>query len=156
LIPRGGQVVDLACGKGRHVRFLLNAGYSVLALDNDLSGINDIAGELNLEVFAADLENHGVFPLQGRQFSGIVVVNYLFRPLFADLMNILSSGGVLIYQTFMLGNEVFGRPNNPAFLLKENELLDTFGGKLDVVAFEQGYIEKPNPAFVQKICAIKR
>jgi hypothetical protein len=127
----------------------------VLALDNDVSGLNDLAGDPNLEIMAADLEAGGDFPLKDRQFAGIVVVNYLYRPIVVDLAAALADGGVLIYQTFMQGNEVYGRPRNPDFLLQENELLEVFGEDLDVVAFEQGYVERPAPAVVQKICAVK-
>jgi len=155
LIPKSGQVLDLACGNGRHTRTLLQQGFNVLALDKDTSRLNDIAGTPNLEIIEADLEAGGDFPLKGRQFSGIVVVNYLHRVLFSDLLAALAESGVLIYQTFMVGNEAFGRPRNPEFLLRENELLDVFGGELDVVDFEQGYVERPSPAVLQKIYAVK-
>ncbi len=155
LIPHGGQLVDLACGKGRHTRYLLEQGFNVLALDKDVSGLADLAGELNLEIVETDLESGGSFPLTGRKFAGVVVVNYLYRPILGDLMAVLAEGGVLIYQTFMVGNEEFGRPRNPDFLLRENELLDVFGGELKVIDFEQGYVERPTPAVLQKICAVK-
>jgi SAM-dependent methyltransferase len=156
LIPEIGQVLDLACGGGRHSRYLLAKGYSVLALDKDISGLADLGGAPNLEILEFDLENGKAFPLRDRKFSGIIVVNYLFRPILGDLIDVLAEGGVLIYQTFMQGNETYGRPRNPDFLLKENELREVFGGALDVVAFEQGYVERPAPAVVQKICAVKR
>jgi SAM-dependent methyltransferase len=156
LIPEIGQVLDLACGGGRHSRYLLAKGYSVLALDKDISGLADLGGAPNLEILEFDLENGKAFPLRDRKFSGIIVVNYLFRPILGDLIDVLAEGGVLIYQTFMLGSEAYGRPRNPDFLLKENELREVFGASLDVVAFEQGYVERPAPAVVQKICAVKR
>ena len=156
LIPLGGQVLDVACGRGRNTRFLLEKGYSVVALDKDVEGLSDLKNHPDLEIIAADLEDGRPFPVLNRQFSGIVVTNYLYRPLFGDLVSALAGGGVLIYQTFMQGNEEFGRPRNPDFLLKENELKDEFGSTLDVIAFEQGYTEKPKPAMVQKICALKK
>ncbi len=155
LIPKIGQVLDLACGSGRHTRFLLAAGLNVLAIDKSTTGLSDISGQENLEIITADLEDGSAFPLKGRQFSAIIIVNYLYRPLFSDLIDVLAEGGVLIYQTFMLGNEAYGRPRNPDFLLEENELKDVFGSKLKVLAFEQGYEERPSPAVVQKICAVK-
>jgi len=154
IIPNSGRVLDLACGNGRQTRYLLQHGFSVLALDKDVSGLADLAGEPNFEIIEADLEAGRDFPLKGRQFAGVVVVNYLYRPIFGDLVASLAEGGVLIYQTFMVGNEEFGRPHNPDFLLKENELLDVFGGELKVLDFEQGFVERPSPAVVQKICAI--
>ena len=156
LIPSKKLVLDLACGSGRNTRFLLDKGYTVMALDKDVSQIADISGKPNLEIYKFDLETDVKFPFYEREFVGIVVTNYLYRPLFADLINALSHGGVLIYQTFMIGNEAYGRPSNPNFLLKENELNDTFAKKLDVVAFEEGYVESPEPAVVQRICAINR
>ena len=155
LIPKTGQVLDLACGNGRHTRFLLEEGHTVLAIDKNITGLSDISGQENLETMTADLEDGSAFPLQGREFSGIVIVNYLHRPLFEDLIDVLAEGGVLIYQTFMRGNEAHGRPRNPDFLLKENELKNVFGSRLKVLAFEQGYEEHPSPAIVQKICAVK-
>jgi hypothetical protein len=65
----------------------------------------------------------------------------------------LAAGGVLIYETFMLGNERFGRPSNPEFLLKPGELATTFAA-LSVVAFEQGEVAAPRAAVVQRIAAI--
>jgi SAM-dependent methyltransferase len=155
LISSEGLVLDLACGKGRITRFLLAEGFSVVALDKDVSGLGDISSTQNLEIVQADLETGTTFPLQGRRFSGIVVVNYLHRPLFTALTDALGKGGVLIYQTFMQGNEAYGRPSNPDFLLKENELKDAFGKDLNVIAFEQGFTEHPKPAMIQKICAVK-
>ena len=155
LVPTGGVVLDLACGRGRHTRLLLEEGFSVVALDKDVSGLDDIAGSPNLEIVASDLEDGRVFPLKGRQFSGIIVVNYLYRPVFDELVTALAPGGVLIYQTFMQGNEAYGRPRNPDFLLQENELKEVFGAELSVQAFEQGFEERPSPAMIQKICAVK-
>jgi SAM-dependent methyltransferase len=156
LISPEGLVLDLACGKGRITRFLLAEGFSVVALDKDVNGLDDISGTKNLEIVKANLETGATFPLQGREFSGIVVVNYLHRPLFTVLTDALGKGGVLIYQTFMQGNEAYGRPSNPDFLLIENELENAFGKDLDVIAFEQGFTEYPKPAMIQKICAVKR
>ena len=156
LIPHTRPVLDLACGKGRHTRYLLNEGYSVVALDKDVRGLDDILGEPNLKIVEADLEAGGAFPLKDMNFAGIVVVNYLYTALFVDLIDALAVDGVLIYQTFMRGNEAFGRPRNPNFLLKKNELKNAFGKHLKVIAFEQGYIEYPEPAMIQKICAVKQ
>ena len=156
LIPSKKLVLDLACGSGRNTRFLLDQGYTVVALDKDISQLADISGELNLRKYKFDLETSAKFPFNKQEFSGIIVTNYLHRPLFGDLINALSHGGVLIYQTFMSGHEAYGRPSNPNFLLKINELNDVFANKLDVVAFEQGYEENPKPAVIQKICAVNR
>ncbi len=156
LIPPKKLVLDLACGGGRNTRFLLDNGYMVVALDKDIAGLADISDNPNLKRYKYDLETGAKFPFYQREFAGIVITNYLYRPLFADLIDALALGGVLIYQTFMIGNEAYGRPSNPNFLLNKNELKNTFAKMLDVVAFEEGYIENPEPAVIQRICAINR
>jgi len=151
LIPPRGRVPDLACGKGRHARFLAALGHVVEAVDRDaeaLAGLRDIAG---IAVRQADLEG-GPWPYFGRAFDGIVVSRYLHRPLMPNLIGALAEGGVLIYETFMLGNERFGKPDDPAYLLRMGELLDLFGKRFKVVAFEQGEVDSPRPAVIQRIC----
>ena len=155
LIPQDGHVLDLACGGGRHTRFLLRRGHRVVALDRDVSGVQDLGAEPDLEIVETDLEDGGAWPLANRLFSGIIVINYLFRPLFPTLLDALDRGGVLIYETFAAGNERFGRPANPAFLLEPGELLDVTRGTLRIVAFEDGIIEQPRRAAIQRICAIR-
>jgi SAM-dependent methyltransferase len=147
LVPAGTPVLDLACGEGRHVRFFQALDHPVTALDRNISGIPDLT---DAEVIEADVEN-GPWPLSGRRFGGIVVVNYLHRPLLPVLAASLTPGGVLIYRTFAVGNERFGRPRNPDFLLRPGELLDAFRD-LTVVAYEHG--EVPGPAVIQQICAV--
>ena len=103
----------------------------------------------------ADLEDGSPWPLAGRRFGGIVVANYLHRPLFRNLIDALAPRGVLIYETFMAGNERFGKPSNPQFLLRPGELLEAFGAALGVVAFEQGVVARPKPAAIQRLCAVQ-
>ena len=154
LIAPGGTVLDLACGHGRHARFLEAGGWRVTAVDRDATALAGLAGHAGIEAVEADLET-GAWPLGGRRFDGIVVANYLHRPLFPRLIGALQEGGVLLYETFMLGNERFGRPSNPDFLLRPNELLEAFAGRLNVVAFEQGEVAQPKPAMVQRLCAVR-
>ena len=89
------------------------------------------------------------------QFDAVVVTRYLFRPRLDRLAALLRPGGVLIYETFMLGNERFGKPSNPDFLLRPHELLDWARGWGSVLAFEQGEIARPAPAMIQRICALR-
>ncbi len=147
LIP-AGSVLDLACGSGRHARFLATLGYSVTALDRE-SQVFESA-----RFIRADLEDGSPWPFPGERFQGIVVTNYLHRPLFPVLGDSLAPGGVLIYETFMLGNERYGKPSNPAFLLRPGELWEAFGG-LQVIAFEQGRAAQPKPAMMQRLCAVR-
>lgn len=155
LIPTG-EVLDLACGSGRHARFLAGLGYPVVAVDRDASALAS-AGGPGIAVSQVDLEVDGaVWPFAKGRFAGVVVTNYLHRPLFPHILRSLAPGGILVYETFGAGNEQFGKPSNPDFLLRTGELLD-FATKNDmrVIAFEDGYVETPKPAMVQRICAVK-
>ncbi|HZA39345.1 MAG TPA: class I SAM-dependent methyltransferase [Actinomycetota bacterium] len=153
VIADGGEVLDVACGRGRHTRFFLERGHRVVAVDRDLSGVSDLAGHPRLEMIEADLEDGSPFPLESRQFAGVVVTNYLYRPLMPDLVAAVKNDGVLIYETYAAGNERFGRPTNPNFLLRPGELLEAVRGHMHVVAYEDVVTEEPRAA-VQRICAI--
>lgn len=155
LISPGGRVLDLACGPGRHALFLAKQGYRVEAVDRDATAIAGLAAqEPRISTRVADLEG-GPWPYYGSVFDAVVVTNYLFRPLLPQIMNALEVGGVLIYETFMVGNERFGKPTNPAFLLRQGELLDVLRPRLNVVAFEQGEVVSPRPAVIQRVCAVR-
>ena len=152
-IPAGGRVLDVACGNGRHARFLASRGHPVEAVDRDPAKFSQLAGIPGINPRTADLES-GPWPYADRRFAGIVVVNYLHRPLFPRLLEALAPGGVLIYETFAAGNERYGRPSNPAFLLKPGELLEVVRGRLRVIAYEDLEVSDPRPAAVQRICAV--
>ncbi len=162
VIPAGEHVLDLACGGGRHSGYLLDLGYHVTALDKDTTAISErLAGHDNLGIITTDLEDgadafgeKGI--LNGRNFGGIVVVNYLHRPLMKALVNALKPGGVLIYETFARGNEAFARPRNPDHLLRSGELLDLVSGHLQIVAYEHGMIQANDlPGVKQRLVAVR-
>ena len=144
-----GPVLDLACGSGRHARFFKDLGFNVTAVDAEPVELEGI------RFLKADLENGSPWPLGEERFGAIVVTNYLHRPLFPRIREALAPGGVLIYETFMAGNERFGRPSNPEFLLKPGELRQAFAGLVEL-GFEQGEVERPKRAMIQRICALKR
>ena len=145
LIARG-PVLDVACGRGRHAGLFLDRGIHVVAVDREEQSIAGV------RFVRADLEAGNPWPLAGERFAGIIVTNYLYRPLFRQLIESLLPDGVLLYETFMAGNERYGRPSNPAFLLQPGELFDAFGG-LRILAFEQGRVLAPKPAMIQRLCA---
>jgi SAM-dependent methyltransferase len=155
LIAPGGRVLDLAAGEGRHTRLLLAQRFRAVAADRKMAELRThFAADPRCELVEIDLEDGEPWRLGGG-FDGILVSLYLHRPLFPDLAAALAPGGVLIYETFMRGNERFGRPTNPDFLLTPNELFETFSRDLTVIAFEQGEVAEPKQAMMQRIAAVK-
>ena len=153
LVAPGGRVLDVACGAGRHTRLFAERGCAVVAVDREPRLDPDLQADARVDLRVADLEQ-GPWPLTGERFDAVVVTNYLHRPLFPHLLAALAPGGVLLYETFAVGNAAFGKPGNPAFLLAPRELLDAFA-TLRVIAFEDGYEENPRPAMVQRIAATR-
>ena len=152
-VRAGGMVLDLACGSGRNTRLFASRGHFVTAIDRDIGGLVDLAGDRRIETVAFDLESGAPPPFAGRRFAGVVVTNYLYRPLLGALVEAVEPGGVLLYETFAAGNERFGRPSNPDFLLRPGELLDAVRGHLRVLAYEDLEVDEPRPAAVQRIAA---
>lgn len=152
LVAAGATVLDVAAGGGRHARFFADRGNKVTAIDRD---VGTLAAQPNVEIMQADLEDGSPWPLPGRTFGAVVVTNYLHRPLFPALLDALMPGGVLLYETFMEGNERFGRPSRPEFLLKDGELLEVARGRLSVTAYEARMISEPKMAMIQRIAARK-
>jgi len=175
-------VLDLAAGHGRHARLFASRGARVLAVDRDREALESVRGVPGIDVRVADLET-GAWPLDGERFDAIVVVNYLHRALFAPILDALRDDGALLYETFAVGNERCraapkgefrppggsaaacaasvgesyercGRPSNPDFLLRRDELLERVRGRLTVVAFEQGEVRGDRPAVVQRLAAV--
>jgi SAM-dependent methyltransferase len=154
LVAAGARVLDVACGAGRHARWFAARGCVVDAVDRDAvlaSGLGAVPG---VRFLAADIED-GPWPYGGQRFDAVVVTNYLHRPLFAALRDAVGPGGVLLYETFAQGNERFGKPSNPAFLLRPGELLQAFAPEFFVVAFEDLVVHEPRPARVQRLCALR-
>ena len=149
LVPPEAAVLDLAAGRGRHSLFLAERGHKVVAIDRDISRL---PAHSNIEPLAADLEDGSEWPLAGQGFGAAVVTNYLYRPLMPALLASIAPGGVLLYQTFMAGNERFGKPSRPEFLLRDGELLELVRGAFSVTAYEARLISDPL-AMVQRIAA---
>jgi SAM-dependent methyltransferase len=156
LVAAGARVLDVACGHGRHARLFAARGCHVVAVDRDAAALASLAGEPRIEPRALDLETGGPI-LSGERFDAIVVANYLHRPLLPRLLATLADDGALLYETFARGNEAYGRPANPDFLLEPGELLREVAGTLIVVAFEQGRVAAADRDYVvQRIAAVGR
>ena len=155
MIRPGGRALDLAAGAGRHTALLLARGLRVTAVDRDAADLRAAFGaNPACRVVELDLEDGGPWRL-GQGYDGIVVANYLHRPLLPLLAAALAPGGMLIYETFMRGQERFGKPSNPDFLLDPDELRQAYAGTLEVIAFEQGVFNEKRPAALQRIAARK-
>lgn len=155
LIRSNGSVLDLAAGHGRHARYLARLGFRVDAVDRDPAALAELRAIAGVTAIMADIES-GPWPFAGRRFDGVVVTNYLWRPLLPSVVAALADDGILVYETFAQGNEKFGKPSNPEFLLRSGELLEhARQNRLEVVAYECGFTNRPREAIVQRICARK-
>jgi SAM-dependent methyltransferase len=150
LVPAGRAVLDLACGRGRHMRWFAQRGHPVTGIDRDADALATLQGVG--ETIQADIEN-GPWPLPQRQFAAVIVTNYLWRPLFPAILQAVAPGGILLHETFAQGNETVGKPSRPDFLLAPGELLQAYG-ELRVIGYEDGFLDQP-PRFVQRIAAIR-
>lgn len=156
LVAPRRPVLDVAAGGGRHVALMRDLGHPVTAIDQDTTALIDRFGAAadGVRIIQADLEGGRPWPLSVETFGGVIVTNYLHRPLFPMLLASLEPGGVLLYETFMIGNERLGRPSNPDFLLRDGELLELARtGGLSVMAYEAGPVDEPRPAVIQRIAA---
>lgn len=155
LIKKGGTMLDVAAGGGRHARFFADQGHHVTVVDRNVEPLKAIGDTHGCEVIEADLEDGSPWPLKGRTFDAVIVCNYLNRPLFDRLINSLATNGIFLYETFALGNEVYNRPRNPEHLLKSGELLDHVAGKLQVISYQHGILQGDEcPGVKQMICAV--
>lgn len=154
LVPAGGTVLDVACGGGRHLRWFHARGHRVTGVDRSAEALRALAplAREGAEIVEADIED-GPWPFAGRAFDAVVVTNYLWRPRLGDVLAALAPGGVLIWETFAVGNETVGRPARPEFLLRPGELLDICRD-LRVVAYENGFLEAP-ARFAQRVAAVR-
>jgi SAM-dependent methyltransferase len=151
LVPEKAGLLDVACGSGRHMRWFAARGHPVAGVDRDPQAIASV-GSLG-EAVLADIEN-GPWPFAGRSFGGVVVTNYLWRPLLRTIVESVAPGGVLMYETFAVGNESVGKPSRADFLLQPGELLRACA-ELRIVAYEDGFLEPP-ARFVQRIAAVRQ
>ena len=151
LVPAGGSVLDVACGHGRHLKWFAQRGHPVIGVDRSTEAIEAVKpfGRAVL----ADIEN-GPWPFEGETFDAVVVTNYLWRALLPVITRSVAPGGVLVYETFAIGNESVGKPSRPDFLLQPGELLKACEG-LQVVAYEDGFCDRPE-RFVQRIAAVRK
>jgi SAM-dependent methyltransferase len=147
-LPSGSRVLDLACGSGRHLRWLAERGVRVTGVDRDAATVEPLRA--CAEIVVADLEA-GPWPLEGRAFDAVVVTNYLWRPLLPRIVASVAPGGLLVYETFARGQELLGRPSRPEFLLEPGELLRAAAG-LHVLGYEDGLLQSPRRR-MQRLCA---
>jgi len=153
LVAANGRVLDVACGQGRHSVFFAARGCRVTAVDRNALALAGLAGLARITPVEADIET-ALWPLPGERFDAVIVTNYLHRALLPDVITAVADDGVLLYETFARGNEAYGKPSNPDFLLEPGELLWTVAERLTVVAFEQGVVAPARPAVLQRVAAV--
>jgi len=151
LVPEGASLLDVACGRGRHLRWFAARGAQVTGVDRDADALAKLQG-LG-ELVRADIES-GPWPFAGRHFDAVVVTNYLWRPLLRAIVEAVAPGGVLLYETFADGQQAIGKPSRADFLLQPGELLDLCRGTLRVVGYEDGFVSAPD-RFVQRVAAVR-
>ncbi|KUO54521.1 MAG: hypothetical protein APF80_12850 [Alphaproteobacteria bacterium BRH_c36] len=153
----GGRILDVACGSGRHTLVAASLGFAVTGIDRDISKarkqVEACAALPAVDLIEGDLESGDPWPFAPASFDAVVVANYLWRPILPDIVATLATSGVLIYETFGLGNERLGRPSNPDFLLHPGELLKAVEGRLVPIAYEHLRMESPDRV-VQRLCAL--
>ena len=154
-VRRHGKVLDLACGSGRNGRWFLKTGHRVTFLDQDVSALADLKNNPQADVICSNLETGIPFPIEGQPFDGVLVTNYLQRDILGDICDAVNIGGLLLYETFGAGNESYGRPRNPNFLLKPGELIATVRAEFNILGYEHGLRRLPSPAIIQRVAAIK-
>ena len=145
-------MLDVACGSGRNLRLGLDRGLAAVGIDRDLSRVSDLKGRADVELIETDLEAGGDLPFAGRSFELVVVTNYLWRPILPDIVAAVAADGLLLYATFAIGQERYGRPSTPEFLLQPGELLTVVAGRLTPLAYEHIKLDNPE-RIVQRICA---
>ena len=155
LLEPAGEVLDVACGLGRHSRLAAGLGHRVVAVDRNEEALAQLSPVAGVTPLKADIEGER-WPLPGRRFDAVIVTNYLHRPLFARLLDSVTDAGMLVYETFARGNERFGRPSNPEFLLEPGELLQHVQPRLRVLGYEDVYVDSPKAALIQRVCAVGR
>ena len=152
-IKHKGRVLDVACGAGRHFSLGLSSGKRLTGVDRDILQAAQYSSAQGLTLIEADLEDGRPFLFRGQKFDGVIVTNYLWRPILADIIAAVAADGVFIYETFGIGQEKIGKPTNPDFLLRPGELMDAVAGHLRIVAYEHARLAGPE-RIVQRIAAV--
>ncbi len=152
-IKANGHVLDIACGAGRHFPLGIASAKRTTGIDRDLSKAARFKGLPGIQLIEADLEGGSPLPFRGSRYDGVIVTNYLWRPILPDVVAAVAPDGILIYETFGIGQEAFGRPSNPDFLLQPGELMAAVEGRLRIVAYEHATLRQPE-RIVQRIAAV--
>jgi SAM-dependent methyltransferase len=151
---KGGRILDVACGSGRHFSMSLSSGQHVVGIDKDFSNSSYRSPDTkNLTLLQHDLEDGSPFPVAGQKFSGVIVTNYLHRPILPAIVDAVADDGILIYETFAVGQEAYGKPSNPNFLLRPGELLEAVAGRLHVFGYLHSRESAPD-RMIQSIAAV--
>jgi len=142
LLPRG-RVLDVAMGDGRNAVYLANLGFSAEGVDLSPEAVKKAqasagAKEVGLDARVVDLEKDPY--IQPEYYDVIMCFRYLQRSLFPYIKNGIRPGGIIVYETYTVDQIQFGKPKNPDFLLKPNELLNLFRD-FHIIKYHEGIFE---------------
>ncbi len=156
LLPRG-MTLDMAAGRGRNSLVLARTGRTVVALDYSETGLRMLtqsARPQGLPIWPV-VADAASFPLGERRYDAIVNINFLERELFGAFKAALKEGGVLLVDTFMVGQAALGHPRDPRFLLGRYELMELLEG-IEVLRYREGLVTYPNGTKASRASAVAR
>ena len=154
-ISKKNNILDFASGNGRHAINLVKSYSRITAIDKDVNKLNLYKNTENINTICFDLETDEEWPLGKESFDVIIVTNYLYRPRIKELTSLLKKDGFLFYETFAVGNEKYGKPTNPAYLLKKRELINIFKNKFEIIYYFQGKVVSDKISIIQR-CSLKK
>ena len=138
MLAHGNQALDIACGMGRHSKYLASQGFRVDALDISSTAIESLQDLENINAKEVDFDSYS---LEENKYDLIVCTYFLERSLFPQIEKALKKGGIFIYETYLYHPDNDKLPSNRSFLLEEGELETTFSDSYDLIHIQEWWDE---------------